>query len=131
MSHAFSRNGRCPCGSGRKYKRCCLGQEHSQEITFTFEVTSSPHTPAGHAALIARKRSLMEQWLDEKNGNLGGLTTPREAARKAFWRQALSDEIGQLQKIEDTIVHPSARMDLGYLWDELGIERAPATARDN
>jgi hypothetical protein len=72
----------------------------------------------------------MEQWLDEKNGNLGGLT-PREAARKAVWRQALSDELGHLQKIEDTIVHPSARMDLGFLWDVLGIERAPATARDN
>ena len=130
MSHAFSRNGRCPCGSGRKYKRCCLGHEHAQYTTVTFEVTSSPNTPAGHAALIARKRSLMEQWLDEKNGNLGGLT-PREAARKAVWRQALSDELGHLQKIEDTIVHPSARMDLGFLWDVLGIERAPATARDN
>ena len=130
MSHAFSRNGRCPCGSGRKYKRCCLGHEHGQVTTFTFEVTSSPNAPAGHAALMARKRSLVERWLDEKNGNLGGLTL-REAARKSFWRKALSDEIGHLQKIENNIVHPSARMDLGFLWDVLVIERTPATARDN
>ena len=130
MSHAFSRNGRCPCGSGRKYKRCCLGHEHGQETTFTFEVTSSSNTPAGHAALMARKRSLMERWLDERNGNLGGLT-PREAARKSSWRQALSGEIRQLQKIEDTIVHASARMDLGFLWDLLGIERAPSAERHN
>jgi hypothetical protein len=130
MSHPFSRNGRCPCGSGRKYKRCCLQHEHAFPTTFTFEVTSSPHAPAGHAALMARKRALMEQWLDEKNGNLGGLT-PREAARKSFWRQALSNELGQLQKMEDTIVHPSARMDLSFLWDVLEIEHPPATARDN
>jgi hypothetical protein len=130
MIHPFSRNGRCPCGSGRKYKRCCLRQEHAFPTTFTFEVTSSPHTPAGHAALMTRKRALMEQWLDEKNGNLGGLT-PREAARKAFWRQSLSNELERLQKLEDTIIHPSARMDLSFLWDVLGIEHAPITARDN
>jgi hypothetical protein len=107
-----------------------LPHEHGQETTVTFEVTSSPNTPAGHAALMARKRSLVERWLDEKNGNLGGLT-PREAACKSFWHQALSDEIRHLQKVEDTIVHPAARMDLGFLWDVLGIERVPATARDN
>ena len=128
MSHAYSRNGRCPCGSGRKYKRCCSGHEHGQDAAFTFEVTSSPDRPASHAALMARKRSLVERWLDEKNCNLGGLT-PREAARKSFWHQALSDEIGHMQKIEDTIVHPSARMDLGFLWDVLGIKRAPAAAQ--
>jgi len=60
-----------------------------------------------------------------------GTVPPREAARKAFWRRALSDEIGHLQKLEDTIVHPSAHMDLGFLRDLLGLERAPATARDN
>jgi hypothetical protein len=77
---------------------------------------------------MARKRSLMERWLDERNGNLGG-RTPRDAARKSFWRQALSDEIGHLQKIEDTIVHPSARLDLGFLWDLLGIKRASSAER--
>lgn len=23
------RNDACPCGSGKKYKKCCLGQEHA------------------------------------------------------------------------------------------------------
>jgi SEC-C motif/Protein of unknown function (DUF2384) len=27
MGHSVSRNGACPCGSGRKYKRCCLAQD--------------------------------------------------------------------------------------------------------
>ena len=127
MSHAFSHNGRCPCGSGRKYKRCCLGHKHRQDTTFTFEVTSSPDKSEGHAALMARKRSLFERWLDEKNGNLGGLT-PREAAHKSFWRQALSAELGHMQKIEDTIIQSSARMDLGFLWDALRIERGRRAA---
>jgi hypothetical protein len=105
-----------------------LGHEHGQDATFTFEVTSSPDRTASHAALMARKRSLVERWLDEENCNLGGLT-PREAARKSFWRQALSDQLEHMQKIEDTIVHPSARMDLGFLWEVLGIERPPAPAQ--
>ena len=38
-----SRNDSCPCGSGKKYKKCCLGNEAS-----TQEATSSSAKPARH-----------------------------------------------------------------------------------
>ena len=28
---AISRNGPCPCGSGQKYKRCCLARDETEE----------------------------------------------------------------------------------------------------
>jgi len=27
MNHRIGRNDPCPCGSGKKYKKCCLGRE--------------------------------------------------------------------------------------------------------
>lgn len=33
MSHKIGRNDPCPCGSGRKYKKCCSGNE-SKRNTF-------------------------------------------------------------------------------------------------
>jgi hypothetical protein len=31
MSHRPSRNDPCPCGSGKKYKKCCLGSQKSNQ----------------------------------------------------------------------------------------------------
>ncbi|MBP9521733.1 MAG: SEC-C domain-containing protein [Enterococcus sp.] len=27
MAHKIGRNDPCPCGSGKKYKKCCLGKD--------------------------------------------------------------------------------------------------------
>lgn len=32
-SHKMERNAVCSCGSGRKYKKCCLQKQHQQEIS--------------------------------------------------------------------------------------------------
>ena len=31
MSNSISRNDPCPCGSGRKYKRCCQAKDEAAE----------------------------------------------------------------------------------------------------
>jgi len=33
MTQGVGRNEACPCGSGRKYKKCCLGQKASVAFT--------------------------------------------------------------------------------------------------
>jgi len=40
MNHPIGRNDPCPCGSGKKYKKCCLGsreREHLQGATWIDE----------------------------------------------------------------------------------------------
>ena len=32
MSHRIGRNDPCPCGSGKKYKKCCLGTREPDHI---------------------------------------------------------------------------------------------------
>jgi hypothetical protein len=31
MNHRIGRNDPCPCGSGKKYKKCCLGSEDARQ----------------------------------------------------------------------------------------------------
>jgi hypothetical protein len=31
MNHRIGRNDPCPCGSGKKYKKCCLGSEDAPQ----------------------------------------------------------------------------------------------------
>ena len=45
-AHKVSRNAPCPCGSGRKYKKCCLGKELSPIITRAADGGSRPSKPA-------------------------------------------------------------------------------------
>jgi hypothetical protein len=71
---------------------------------------------------MAHKRLLMELWLDAENENLARLT-PRQAALDLCWHSGLAAELKRMQTIEDTIVHPPVRMDLGFLWDALGLPR--------
>jgi hypothetical protein len=40
MSHRIGRNDPCPCGSGKKYKKCCLGSKepgHEEGATWIDE----------------------------------------------------------------------------------------------
>ena len=32
LATRISRNDPCPCGSGKKYKKCCLEKEHKKEL---------------------------------------------------------------------------------------------------
>jgi hypothetical protein len=37
-----ARNKPCPCGSGKKYKKCCINKEHTTPQTTTTSITSDP-----------------------------------------------------------------------------------------
>lgn len=51
------RNQPCPCGSGKKYKRCCLDRQRSER-------TSVPRSPEEEPALIPRMNGLEEMYQD-------------------------------------------------------------------
>jgi hypothetical protein len=118
-----TRNSLCPCGSGRKFKRCCLVDEF--EATTTFVVTKldanlNPDTPDGRASILSYKRDLYQRWLDEPCLALGGVT-PRQAAGAEDLRDGLCQELRSMEAIEAHVVTPAARMSLDFLWDELGL----------
>ncbi len=47
------RNDPCPCGSGKKFKKCCEGQKKTR----TFQVISSESKVQGISSLLFKKRS--------------------------------------------------------------------------
>lgn len=71
------RNDPCPCGSGRKYKRCCLGREAEHDaFAASLEASALP--------LLSRLAKFAET----------AMRTPLEAVARTefpFWRAALDD----------------------------------------
>jgi len=43
----ISRNAPCPCGSGKKYKKCCLQKDEAQSINQRVSLHSSEKIPVG------------------------------------------------------------------------------------
>ena len=52
----IGRNDRCPCGSGKKYKKCCLASD---------EAAARAARPAQPAAAAARRPSLANHFLEQ------------------------------------------------------------------
>ena len=67
MSTKIGANQRCPCGSGRKYKKCCDGAG--------VEVRGLPHTHAERESALAK----LESFIDEQLGD------EEDAAFEDFW----------------------------------------------
>lgn len=42
MDKKISRNDPCPCGSGKKYKNCCIGKPISKPLPFKAKLISQP-----------------------------------------------------------------------------------------
>ena len=42
MDKKISRNDPCPCGSGKKYKNCCIGKPVSKPLPFKAKLLSQP-----------------------------------------------------------------------------------------
>ena len=128
-----SRNSPCPCGSGRKFKRCCLVDDPLGNGTFVVThletgAGMNPSTVEGQEGIKRYKRELNLRWLDEDCAALGGLT-PRQAVRLPDLWPALRNELLFKQQIEDTVITPSSRISLDFLWEELGLAReAPPVA---
>jgi hypothetical protein len=120
-----SRNSLCPCGSGRKFKRCCLVDDPLGDGTFVVTcLPEDPSTVEGREGIMRYKREMNLRWLDEDCMALGGLT-PRQAARLPAVHPALRQELLFKEEIEDSIVSPECRISLDFLWQELGLAREP------
>ena len=120
-----SRNSPCPCGSGRKFKRCCLVEGFKpMEVTKPPD-DPDPSTPEGRARVLQYKRELYQRWMAEPCLALGGLT-PRQAAAAPEFRADLRRELRCMEQVEALVVTPAARISLDFLWDELGVVREEA-----
>lgn len=118
------RNDPCPCGSGKKYKRCCLEKERStspgtpssalkeanvnarklarkmmgQLEEVAAEGDGTPRVSPG-AELLAFKINFFHTWLDEPNQRLGG-ETPRVAVKDPRHKSELLKLLDELEKAE-------------------------------
>ena len=105
---AISRNAPCPCGSGKKYKKCCLGKAESD-----------PHGSAAHSAVCVetdlddlsnRANDLIRQGQWEPAQAIG------ERLRKEFPEEIDADDrLAQLYeaqgKWDQALVHAQAALD--------------------
>ena len=65
------RNDRCPCGSGKKYKHCCLQKEQDTDVARRRLRTAEGHVVDGALALAAERWGhdlLLDAWDDFWNG---------------------------------------------------------------
>ena len=60
-----SRNSPCPCGSGRKYKKCCLLRDEARRAEGALSPQSRVVTHRGRDLLISSGRDVPSQVLDE------------------------------------------------------------------
>ena len=82
-----SRNDPCPCGSGRKYKKCCLLKERNRDARDLEKIGELPlhaslitDSKGSHGIIIARERS---------NGNLAFISSLVDE-----WKRGLKDCFG-------------------------------------
>ena len=47
----IGRNDRCPCGSGKKYKQCCLAKDEAAERSTFLAAPAADHLPHHHPGL--------------------------------------------------------------------------------
>jgi hypothetical protein len=71
----IGRNDPCPCGSGRKYKKCCLSNYDS--------------AAAARRADMAARESVIDQLLDYGYG--GGFDDDREIGDQLFWTERVEN----------------------------------------
>ena len=90
MSQRPGRNDPCPCGSGKKFKKCCLEKPRSPAVAFTRDERESA---LDRLARFSRR--------DEFTGE-------RDTAEALFWADWVagrsSDEVGRALELEQSIV---------------------------
>lgn len=64
MTHAPGRNDPCHCGSGIKYKHCCLATDEAKarKARAKAEATATPATESAAAPAKTRKRQTDQPW---------------------------------------------------------------------
>ena len=64
------RNDSCPCGSGKKYKRCCLEKDEAAERTFAVAEPVPPRQIGDVAMEIADRRAVGAYEMDDTEDEL-------------------------------------------------------------
>ncbi len=60
--HHPGRNAPCPCGSGRKYKHCCLEKDEAKAREASAAATETPSASAGAAPPRPPKHQTHQPW---------------------------------------------------------------------
>lgn len=87
---AVGRNAPCPCGSGLKYKKCCLGKAQS--------AASPDYTPADRESAIARLMRFSARPEFERYHKI---------AQTAFWGNRLAGR--PEEEIQEALAHPQGQ----------------------
>jgi hypothetical protein len=81
-SHHLGRNDPCHCGSGRKYKQCCLDKDEAAErTTRAAQGEAAPANPEPAAAPKAPKHQTHQPWKKSAANTHGfhpRVSTPRK-----------------------------------------------------
>src|SRR5439155_21170841 len=105
------RNAPCPCGSGKKFKKCCLDRQGVTESSTAF-------APAERAAALARLR---EFTLSPE------LAEDRDAAAARFWAECAGDHADAREARATRLAQPPEAFEIWFSLDvKLRSDRTPA-----
>ena len=114
------RNDPCPCGSGKKYKKCCLGKAEA----------AGAYTAAERQAALdglfrfAASGRLEEELADSELAFWGDLRTPREAAGLKSARPRVISLLKAMENMAERDRREGRpAYDFGWMWAELGLDR--------
>lgn len=62
MNHNVGRNDLCPCGSGKKYKKCCLPKDQQEERETLGKANSAVNSDAEEVGNPAKTKSVTNRW---------------------------------------------------------------------
>ncbi len=82
------RNDPCPCGSGKKYKKCCLGKAPNTESSIS-ESTSETYSKADRASALAKLTTFADRHEFDED---------RRVALMLFWGSDLADRAPEEMK---------------------------------
>lgn len=132
---AAGRNDPCPCGSGKKYKRCCLQVAKTQKKKLLPERPAyldpkaiasqwkgqeeEPTGPTVAESMQAFKQRFFAEWPDEPNEKLDG-ATPRQAAQDPGLQPRLEALLKRLERREKRLPKDQ-RYDFEKLRGRLGL----------
>jgi hypothetical protein len=124
----IGRNDPCPCGSGRKFKRCCIKEEPPPVGTELREVGTEPMQgllfaapPEGAPAREEDPSEGSRRWLDMRLPALRG-KTPRAAVRTEAGRRRVRALVQDIERTGADRAPGVERVDVGWIRRELGLE---------
>jgi hypothetical protein len=108
----IGRNDPCPCGSGKKYKKCCQDQSVAQPVDDVWHTLRAvddrlAHQLLKHAKRLYRYEGLYEAWEDFSGGQVGEFD-PNSPHNQAFFPWYLYNWTPETEGIEaDTSSAPT------------------------